>query len=230
MSFIDIVCKKICTVTVAIALAFTSVPMETSATSNNNALHSIVKSYKKCLYTVAMISTGSLLCYFPLMFFIDWFLPEYHSSLEYIAIVLPTFLFTSSITVVMFTIFKVFEMNLTFFKDSCFIFVLGFGFNILAYCLFESLKAISLASLIVTLIWFIISGTRLKQKTHISAIYEFIYLLIIAVGFLIITYCLKNILVEFVFVFVWDLVWTVVFYKRKLLGWSKILIRKFYHN
>lgn len=58
MSFIDIVCKKICTVTVAIALAFTSVPMEISATSNNNALHSIVKSYKKNSYKYTLTTNA----------------------------------------------------------------------------------------------------------------------------------------------------------------------------
>lgn len=179
----------------------------------NRAQEMVVNSYKKCLSTVAVISSGSLLGYFPLVFFIKWFLPEYQRSLDYIIIVLPAFLFTSSITVVMFTINKVFEMNFSFFKDGCLIFALGLGFNVIAYYLFGSPYAISFASLIVMIIWYLISGGRLKQKTGVDVSKEFIYLLTIASGFMIITNGIENALMGLISYLIWGFIWTIVFHK-----------------
>lgn len=179
-----------------------------------NRTHEIVvKSYKKCLSTVAMISTGSLLCYFPLVFFVKWFLPEYYGSLDYIAIVLPAFVFTSSITVVMFTINKVFDMNLCFFKDGCLVLILGLVFNVIAYWIFRSPRAISYASLGVTMIWFLISGARLRKVTGVNVNKEFLYTLCITIGFLVITNCFTNIFIGFVIYLIWQILWTIVFHK-----------------
>ena len=196
----------------------------------NCTQETVVNLYKKCLSTVAMISSGSLLGYFPLVFFIEWFLPEYHCSLDYIAIVLPAFLFTSSITVVMFTINKVFDMNFSFFKDWCLILILGLGFNVIAYRLFRSPSAISFASLIVTMIWFLISGARLKQKTGVDVSKEFIYLLTIASGFLFIANCFENVLIGLVAYIIWGFIWTITFHKGETRETCKTLKGKFIHS
>lgn len=182
----------------------------------NRSLEVVVKSYRKCLSTVAMISAGSLLCYFPLICLIKWFLPEYFSSRVYIAIVLPAFLFSSVITVVMFTINKVFEMNFLFFRDGCFILILGLIFNGIAYLVFGSPHAISYASLCVTMIWFLISGARLKNKTCVSVNKEFLYLLLIALGFLLITNCLANVFLGLAGYLFWLVICTISFHKTDI--------------
>jgi hypothetical protein len=177
-----------------------------------------------------MISAGSLLSYFPLVFFIEWFLPEYYGSLDYIAIVLPAFIFTSSITVVMFTINKVFDMNFSFFKDGCLVLILGLIFNVIAYWMFRSPHAISYASLGVMMIWFLISGARLKSKTSVDVSKEFLYLLSITLGFFIVTNCFENALIGFAIYLVWGAVWTFVFHKGEIREVCKTLKEKFTHN
>lgn len=195
----------------------------------NRSHETVVSSYKKCLSTVAMIASAGLLCYFPLVLFINWFLPEYRSSITYIAIVLPAFLFTSSITVVMFTINKVLEMNFAFFKDGCLILVLGLAFNMIAYYFFKSPIAISFASLIVTMIWFLVSSMRLEKQTSVRAYKEFVYLCVVAIGFLLIAYCVDNLFAGFVMYLVWCLTWVALFYKAIL---KDILtaLKKLLHN
>lgn len=187
-------------------------------------------AYKKCLSTVAMISSGSLLCFFPLVFLIRWFLPEYQGSIAYIAIVLPAFIFTSAITVVMFTITKIFEMNFVFFKDGCLILLLGFGLNVMAYCLFRSPSAISYASLIATMVWFLISGARLKSKTGVGAGKEFAYLFTIASGFLLTAKCISNVPVGFVAYFAWVIICTIIFHKDTVQNVFKALKGKCFHD
>ena len=176
----------------------------------------IVASYRKSLSSVSLISSGCLLGYFPLIAFINWFLPEYNGSIEYISIVLPAFLFTSSITVVMFTINKVFDTNNLFFKDGCCILILGFVSNLLAYYFFKSPKAISFASLILTVIWFLISGLRLKNKTGVDISGELIYLSMIALGFLLITNYLENIFIEFIMLVFWVSILSMLFHKKDI--------------
>ena len=190
----------------------------------------VVGSYQKSLSTVSLVASGSLLCFFPLMIFIGWFLPEYHDSLQYIAIVLPAFLFTSTITVVMFTIIKVFEMNFFFFRDGCFVLALGLVFNVIAYRLFHSPSAISYASLLVMMIWFLISGARLKRKTGVSVRKEFIYLSLIASGFLATTTLIENIPAAFTVCLVWELIWALVFHQTEIREISVVLQKKIFYN
>lgn len=190
----------------------------------------VAESYKTGITTVAVASSVGLLCYFPLTSFIEWFLPNYQGSIEYIAIVLPALLFTSVITVVMFTIAKVLDINFDFFKDSCIVLVVGLLANAVAYGLFRSPKSISYASLAVMAVWFIISGIRLKRKTQVGMYREFIYLLIVIVGFLTITGLIKSSFIGFTAYLVWLAIWTTVFYFEKLKKIASVAGKKFHHH
>lgn len=152
----------------------------------------IVEYYKKGISIVSVVTAGALICYFPMIPFIKWFLPNYACSLEYIAIVLPTILFTSGITVVMFTVEKVFDTSFIFFKNSCVVLILGFISNTIAYILFKTPQAISYASLFVIAMWFLIEGISLGKRVRVMVYKEFAYLTIISVGFLTIINFIKN--------------------------------------
>jgi O-antigen/teichoic acid export membrane protein len=75
----------------------------------------VVGYYRTSMTVVSIVTAGALLCYFPFASLIEWFLPQYAGALEYIAIVLPTLLFTSGISVVMFTVEKVLDRSFAFF-------------------------------------------------------------------------------------------------------------------
>ncbi len=186
----------------------------------------IVKSYKKCVVIVSIIASSALLSYFPLAAFIDWFLPNYHDSLEYIAIVLPAFLFTAIVSVVMFTIAKVLDMNFSFFKDSCVVLVLGLIANALAYSYFESPKALSYASLFVMAIWFLIAGLRLKNKTEVKVNKEFIYLSVISFCFIMVIKLFSNYVAGFMGYLIILLTLIYIFYFKFL---SEHVLSRKYH-
>lgn len=195
----------------------------------NRTYEAVIGSYKKCLSTVSVIASCSLLCFFPLVLFVDWFLPKYSHSIEYIAIVLPAFIFTASITIVMFTITKIFDMNFEFFKDGCFIFVLGFVFNVLAYYILGTPSAISYASLIVMMIWFLLAGVRLMRRTGVNIGREFLYLSIVALGFIIITNFVHNAILGFFMYLLWLLIWTIILHKDVICGIVKSIKRMKLH-
>lgn len=171
-----------------------------------SSIEYIVASYKKSVMTVSIVAACALLCYFPLVPVIDWFLPAYHNSLEYVAIVLPAFLFTAVITVVMFTIAKVLNMNFTFFKDSCLVLFLGVLANTIAYICFGTPEAISYASLIIMAIWFVLAGIQLKRKTNVLVYKEWFYLIVVSCFFLIVTKFIDNYFVGCICYF---LVWVI---------------------
>lgn len=140
--------------------------------------------YKKSTSTVTLLMSCALISYFPLVWFIEWFLPSYAASLKYIAILLPALIFTSVITVVMFTIEKVLDRSSAFLKSGCVMLVLGFLANMGAYLIWKSPTAISYASLIVMAVWFLWEGISLGRYTHVPVYKEFLYASLVSAGFL----------------------------------------------
>lgn len=176
----------------------------------------LTKFYKKSISTVSVIAAFSLFAYFPLSPFIEWFLPNYTDSIRYISIVLPAFLFTAVITIVMFTLAKVLDMSWDFFKESCIVLLLGFITNAIAYIVFKSPQSISYASLSVMIIWFVISGSKLKSKTSVGVQHELFYLITVSAGFLAVTGIIKGYIRGFFIFAVWLVLWTAVFYHQEI--------------
>lgn len=181
----------------------------------------VVKIYKVSTVTVSIVAAISLLCYFIISPFIEWFLIDYIDSIPYIAIVLPSFLFTSVIVIVMFTMAKIMDRNLSFFKESLIVLCLGFITNLIAYIIFKSPTAISYASLLVMIVWFIISGGSLKKETSVGITKELFYLLLIAIGFLIITRFINNYVYGFIIYLALIVILTFAFYHEMLTKQNK---------
>ena len=146
----------------------------------------IQKNYNTILSGVCAIIGASLVLYYPLVEFIEWFLPEYTGSAAYLKIILPGILYTGAISVVMFTFVKILNENFKFFKNSLLILALGFVTNCIAQLMFHTPEAISYASLITMAVWFILEGHHLKKLLNLSYLKEFLYVLAITVEFLLI--------------------------------------------
>lgn len=144
----------------------------------------IKENYNTILSSVCAIIGLSLVLYYPLVSFIGWFLPEYTASVPYLKIILPGILYTGSISVVMFTFVKILGENFKFFINSLLILGVGFLLNCVAQGIFHSPKAISYASLVTMVIWFIIESCHLKKLLSLSYKKEFFYVLAMTAGFL----------------------------------------------
>ena len=116
----------------------------------------------------------------------------------------------------MFTLAKVLDMSWDFFKESCIVLLLGFITNAIAYIVFKSPQSISYASLSVMIIWFVISGSKLKSKTSVGVQHELFYLITVSAGFLAVTGILKGYVRGFFIFAVWLVLWTAVFYHQEI--------------
>ena len=147
----------------------------------------VKNNYTNVLTVVALIVGIAVASYYPFTIFIKWFLPNYEYSLEYLKIVLPSLMYSSCISVVMFTFCKALDKNLAFFKNGCIALVIGFVSNMVAYWIFKTPEAISYASFVTMALWFIIESLHLKKEVNVTSIKVFVYLLTLSAGFILIS-------------------------------------------
>ena len=123
-------------------------PMLKSLTKEN-----VMRHYPAMSEMIAMISGAALICFYPLQEIITRFLPEYSDSLNYLRIVFPSLLLTTSISVVGFTYFKVLDRNFHYFLFGLSALLAGAALNAGAYAVAGSPEAISWASIVTLFLW-----------------------------------------------------------------------------
>ena len=151
----------------------------------------VKNNYTNVLTVIALIVGIAVVCYYPFAIFIKWFLPNYEYSLEYLKIVLPSLMYSSCISVVMFTFCKTLDKNLSFFVNGCIALAIGFTSNAVAYWIFKTPESISYASFVTMALWFIIEGVYLKKTVNVTSFKVFIYLFILSISFLAVSTFIK---------------------------------------
>ncbi|MFL4424133.1 oligosaccharide flippase family protein [Streptococcus uberis] len=116
---------------------------------------SMKSNYGFLISVIVILIFATLNLYFPLFIFVKWYLPNYLSSLYIFRIIFPGVVFTTPIVVVMHNYYKALKDSNSYFKKSLVVILFSVIANIIAYSLFKSTVAISYASVIVLLIWYI---------------------------------------------------------------------------
>lgn len=172
--------------------------------------------FGKTLSAIAVLVGAAIICYFPLVVFIDWFLPAYQGSVVYLKIVVPSLMYSCCLSVVMFTFAKILDQNLGFFKTGLLALAIGFVTNAAAYAIFGTPESISCASLLTLGGWFLIEGRRLGKTVNGKISREFAYITVLAVGFLAITLLLPSVWLGCAVYVVFYLVATAAFYRSDI--------------
>ncbi len=173
----------------------------------------LAQKYTDLNSVVLVIASGGLMIYFPLNWFINWFIPKYYESLIIFRIVLPGVIISSVITVVMQNYYVALNKGREFFKKTVITLVLSFASNVIAYNLFKTTIAISLASIVVMFIWYILSESYFILEYKVSWKKNIAYLLIILLFFYIVS-GINNVFIGFlIYVFGYVLI-SLMLYKR----------------
>lgn len=110
----------------------------------------------------------SVLCflaaYFPLAGFVGWYLPDYEGSLPIFRVILPGLAMSSCITIVMHNYYKTMGENARFFRQTLFVLGLSIIADALAYLAWGMPIAISISSVIVIGVWYLMSESFLAKK------------------------------------------------------------------
>ena len=140
-------------------------------------------AYKYLIEIILIFVFGALILYFPLVSFIDFYLPKYHESLQIFRIIFPGLAISTCITVIMHNYYKTLGKNNLYFKKSILILALSAVTNYTAYCLFGTPQSISTASIITMVIWYVSSDRYFIQTYQIKAGQNFGYLVLMMVSF-----------------------------------------------
>ena len=113
------------------------------------------KRYGSLIGIISIIVFGSIIAYYPLCLFVEWFLPQYIESLPIFRIIFPGLALSSSITVVMHNYYKAEGKNIIYFKKSILVLGVSAAANAIAYYIFRSTVSISIASIITMVFWYV---------------------------------------------------------------------------
>lgn len=155
-------------------------------------MEAAISYYPKAQEAVAIVAGLALAGYFPLTWMIQWVLPEYTGALEYFRVVLPASMFTSCISVTMFTFYKVLDENMIYFKSGCIALAVGIGMNISAQMIFRTPAAISWASVLTVAVWYLMAGRYFVLQYGIRWKRDFLYILFLSCVYYVISFLTEN--------------------------------------
>lgn len=142
---------------------------------------------------VAMLSFVflALSLYFPLVAFVQWFLPKYNESLIIFRIIFPGLAVSSCITVIIHNYYKVIGENLKFFRKSVVVLVFSCIANAIAYLFFRTTASISIASIVSIIFWYLYIEEEFVKLFNYYRWKNVFYIFLSMLGFYFFT-CFKN--------------------------------------
>lgn len=174
------------------------------------------KEYNGLISIIAIVTSFCLLAYQPLCFIVNNWLSQYSDSLPIFRVILPGIILSSCVTMIMFNYYKALEQHVKFFVISVIILVSSLAADFIAYFTTSKMVAISVASVVVIFIWYIVVERILVKKWKINTLKNFIYIMLIILSFYLITYYISNIYISFiVYLFVYIIV-TMAFYFNQI--------------
>lgn len=130
--------------------------------------------------------------YYPLSYFIQWFLPEYANSLRYIEVILPGLSISACINIVIFTYYKVFNQIKRYLYIALAVLLIGVTMNYGGYCLWNDPIVFAVASILTLLCWYIVVQRFIIKKFHIRWLGNLGYICLLILLFYIVTYLISN--------------------------------------
>ena len=171
-------------------------------------------SYSKLISAILSLVFASMIIYFPLIRFVDWFLPNYSDSLTIFRISFPGLAISSAITIVMHNYYKALGETMRYFKKSVIILVVSGILNYLAYKIFNSTIAISFASVIAMIIWYVYAESMFVKKYNISQFRNRAYIILMMCAFYLITEISNTIIAGIIYAVVFSVITIILFYNE----------------
>lgn len=171
-------------------------------------------SYSKLNGFMIVLVSFALLSYFPLVLIVKWLLSQYINSLQYFLIIFPGLVFNTSTTIVMSNYYKSLGKVNHFFGISVMVLILSIIANFIAYFAFKTPLAISVASVIVMVIWYLVADILICKSFHKFNWTNFIYAILISICFYLTTILINNIYISGAIYLISFIVLTLIFERK----------------
>ncbi len=182
---------------------------------------SVTKSYSKINSYLLVFVALCLAAYHPLVFVVNNFLTQYNESLIILRIILPGVLVSSSISVIKYNCYKKFDLINKYFIKSLFILCLAIVANTVVYFVFKNTITISMVSIGVCLMWYIITEYYFIKKYKVQWLKNFVFMLFI-IGFFYGATYVSNVYISLAIYLVGAFLLILIFYFKEI----KELIKK----
>lgn len=170
----------------------------------------------------------ALFAYFPLVLIVRYFLPAYESSLPIFRVIFPGIAMTTSITILMYNVYKTLNMTMKYFLFSLLILGLSIVANIIAYFFSKTPISISVASIVTIFIWYVLVEIPLVRHFKINALPNFLYIVLMTAAFYLITMIPYLWLEALCYVAAWLVITFVVLHKesKQAAGTVKTILKR----
>lgn len=142
-----------------------------------------IKAFDELLSLITIIVFAALSGFFLMKYVLAIVVPKYEYSLVYVRIVFPGLAISCAITIIVFNYYKVFNKISIYFLIGLFVLALGALFNWIAYRLFDTPEAISIASIVTLFVWLLLSQVYFIKKFGTSPIKNTLYILLLSLSF-----------------------------------------------
>lgn len=140
-----------------------------------------IKLYPEINAIIISLAILGLFSYFPILYIIKMFLGTYIGSIKYMRILMPTLLFTSSISAIKHNFYKINDLNHIYLFHSILVLFITIGLNLLSYYVFRSIDSIAYSMIVSCAIWSLSMDIYLYRKFRIKWLSSY---LLIAIGYM----------------------------------------------
>ena len=208
-------------ITIAIG-AISTVLYPTLRTINTT---SIATNYSKINSYLLIFVSLCLVSYYPLCLIVNSFLPKYSGSLPTFLIILPGILISSSISVIKYNCYKTFGKINNYFIKSAIILIIAILADIVVYFIFRNVQSISIVSILVLLLWYVLVEIYFVRAFKVKWINNFVYMILIICFFYGVSF-IPNVYISLISYICAYILVTLLFYHAELGD----LINKFFHK
>lgn len=186
------------------------------------------KSYSDSNSFILILVYVCLTGVFPLVLIIQnlSFLSDYMASIPIVKIVFPVVAFTACISVIKHNYYKSLDKNNVYFIKSLVMLVISIVSNLVAYFCFKSMKAISVASIISMIIWYLDTELYMVKKYKVKFVKNLIYLLLMLGVYYLCMYLIPNLWIGMCIYGLIVLIVSFVLYKELIINLIKTFFRR----
>lgn len=141
------------------------------------------RNYSFFISLILSFMFGALILFFPLRSFINFFLPNYVSSLSFFKIIFPGLAINSAISIVIYNYFKVFKLSKLYFIRSVSVLIFSIIINLIVYLITKSPQMLSYASIVSFVLWYIMVDAFFSKRFKLVCIENYLYILFMIISF-----------------------------------------------
>ncbi len=148
----------------------------------------VMKNHYSSLVSVMLcLVFACMIVFFPLNLFVNWFLPKYNLALPIFRIIFPGLAISSAIMIVMHNYYKALGKTNNYFFKSIVTLIVSAVANLIAYELFNTMTAISIASIITMIFWYLFVEHYFVKIFCVKWKKNFVYMILMMSSFYFVT-------------------------------------------